>query len=383
MTLFISLKYRLKQTKVSAFLILFLFLFFISLGILIYGLFYFMTDGEVNHGDHIDIRYAFVWSETSQILISIGAILSFIFLVLHIASWLIIYHHQIWWVNYLVNRFWYKNINQNKSKENLILDKSKTFKNKHFDFIYLKVDKVTFKETINRDFFAIDKFNTKSETYKIALTAILLGLSIVLSIIEIPGIILPWGSALMIRLFETMVLLIAIKMIGNFYTLIIAIASPWLHFATHALHSPIDVVFYMINNILVVFLFYFIYYVIFKAQAKFAVDNSESQNLHLINDRKTKIRKLFALLSFAVIAALLEALGFYGSYFIITGDFTSLAHKLYYDNVSGRDLVNSLNALYFILTVTAIFVVKYAIEAALFVLIEKKIMFINKQFGLV
>ncbi|OYD26624.1 hypothetical protein EI74_0731 [Mycoplasma testudineum] len=386
MNKFIKIWYKLKISKLSPYVYIFALFTFIALGVLIYGLVYFSTSGTINHGDHVDIRVAFIWDHNSVLFISLGISLTISMLIADAIVWILIYKNEIWWIHAIVNSKWYLRLVKKRKIVDTTHPQSQNYQFKKIDIsklVFEKIEKITFSKIIFQDFLATSKMNSKGETYKIALTAILLGLSVILSMLEIPGIPLPWGSAFMLRIFETMVLILAIKMIGVLYTLIIATSSPWLHFAIHAVHSPIDVVFYMVNNVLVVFIFYALYYLLFRASTRWAYEKDDKNKKYLVNTKSIIVRKVISLTLFSFLAALSEAFGFLATYFLVTGEYTSIVHKIYYDSLDNRGLNNINNAVAFISTLSAIFLVKYLLESLIFVATEKKIIYINRQFGLV
>ncbi len=110
------------------------------------------------------------------------------------------------------------------------------------------------------------KINSKQQIFNITLTGILLGLAVAFSLIEIPiqfmGVILP------LRIFDSLIIAFALPVIGLYYTLVIGIIEPWLHFLVDSDHPPIQIFFDDIANILFIISFYVIYYYLFKLRNK-------------------------------------------------------------------------------------------------------------------
>ncbi|MGL5268255.1 MAG: hypothetical protein ACRC8P_00575, partial [Spiroplasma sp.] len=100
--------------------------------------------------------------------------------------------------------------------------------------------------------------NGKNQIFKIVLTGILLGIAVAASLLEIKFPIM--GAIVPLRVFDTLIMAIAIPIIGIWYTLSIAIIEPWLHFALDSDHPPIQMFFDNIANVVFVLSFVLIYY---------------------------------------------------------------------------------------------------------------------------
>lgn len=102
----------------------------------------------------------------------------------------------------------------------------------------------------------------KDEIFKIVLTGILLGLSVALSLIEIKIPII--GAQVPLRIFDVLIMALAIPIIKIWYTLAIAIIEPWLHFAIDSDHPPIQMFFDNIANIIFVISFVIVFACLFR-----------------------------------------------------------------------------------------------------------------------
>ncbi len=129
--------------------------------------------------------------------------------------------------------------------------------------------------------------------------------------------------------------------------------------------------------------FIFFFFHLFKAeviQTTTVVDNKPFSQL--VNTKKTKWTKFFSLLVISFLCGFIEGLGFYFGYFLILGNVSSLGLKIYYDGLQQRDLINSSNVLFFLMTTTAIFSIKYIFEMLFFFSVEKNVVNIANHFGL-
>lgn len=199
------------------------------------------------------------------------------------------------------------------------------------------------------------KINSKQQIFNISLTGILLGLAVAASLIEIPiqfmGVILP------LRIFDSLIIVFALPVIGIYYTLAIGIIEPWLHLLADSHHPPIQIFFDNIANILFIISFYFIYYYLFKLRNK-------SENLKV--DTFKKVSAGLVIIPFnAIIATLSFALTLVVLYFS-----PNLARPDEYDS----NILNFNNHLAIVvLILIGIEILRFIFIFSLFSLVERKI----------
>ncbi|MDQ7983088.1 MAG: hypothetical protein REH79_02575 [Spiroplasma sp.] len=206
--------------------------------------------------------------------------------------------------------------------------------------------------------------NLKEQIFKIVLTGILLGLSVALSLIEIKIPIV--GAHVPLRIFDILIMAIAIPIIKLWYTLIIAILEPWLHFAIDSDHPPIQMFFDNIANIIFVVSFVIVFYQLFKNKTnKYCKTNN--------NYHESIIRHTFAGLILIPLNAIVASFSF-----IIT--VVILANS----NLSGVDEYLAEIAAFYQNGVTLFFIL-LAIELArflfiylLFALVQKRLARLNR-----
>ena len=117
-----------------------------------------------------------------------------------------------------------------------------------------------------------DEFDVRSTQIRsiclLTFTALFLAMSVAISLIELPYIYIPPGVQFSFRLFDTLFIFIALRFIGLQYTLLMAALEPWIHVMIDGDHSPISMFGFMINNISVTLIFYFVYYYVLRVHAK-------------------------------------------------------------------------------------------------------------------
>lgn len=109
--------------------------------------------------------------------------------------------------------------------------------------------------------FKIKPFDTKDQIFKIVLTGLLLSIAVGTSLIEVRIPIM--GALVPLRIFDVLIIMLAIPIIGIWYSLAIAIIEPWLHLALDGDHPPIQMMFDNIANIALVLSFVLIFYKLF------------------------------------------------------------------------------------------------------------------------
>ena len=214
-----------------------------------------------------------------------------------------------------------------------------------------------------------DKFCHNHFTiYKLALAAIFLVLSVSFSLIEIPSIYLPWGAEFDYRIFDSLFLLIAIRMIGLSYALIDAALLPWLHVMIDGEHSVISMLGFMASNMVLVFVFWLLYYKLFR------LGYSENQS----NSKFFLSSKILFFVFMGILGASIEAasyifvfkLSMLGILFKGKGDDTPTHTS---GNTIGlNSFFHGITILYVFLFLIAAFSVKYIIEFVLFFTLEKR-----------
>lgn len=367
---------ELKTNKQSRLLWLLAIPLLISLTLLTYGLVLFSSSGRIDHGDHFHLSERFVLTTEELVTFVVASVVFALTVALFgLGCWKLLQGPK-------VDRTNIKLANSNPAPQAVVLQADCD----HFqvgDHCVFSAEKQHFKQQFKQDFLGKSKFSFRNELYRFCLIGVLISLNLALSMVEIPGIVLPWGSSIQFRFFNTAILFIAIRFVGLLSTSLIAIITPWIHLLLHPVHTPISTVFYMGNDLVVLWIFYFFYYHIFKAEVKqttTVVNNKEFSQL--VNTHKTKVAKALALIPVNLICGFIEGLGFYVGYFLILGKFGSVGHKIFYDSQANRDLINSANVIYFLLTTTTIFSLKYLFELLFFYSVEKGILNISRHFGL-
>lgn len=219
----------------------------------------------------------------------------------------------------------------------------------------LEKEKDSFEKKKLLSFKKNQQLNPKNQIFKIVLTGLLLGLSVVFSLIEIKIPIL--GATVPLRIFDSIIMSIAIPIIGVWYTLVIGIFEPWLHFAMDSDHPPVQIVFDNVANIVFIVSFVLIFYKIFK--------------LDKIYDRKKNITKnLFATLILVPLNAIVSTLCFVLTMIVLSS--TSLGHD-HGDSIGA--FFSNVPAIFFILL--AIELARFTLIYVLFVLLQSRLAKLN------
>lgn len=213
------------------------------------------------------------------------------------------------------------------------------------------------------------EINSQEQIFKIVLTGLLLGLSVVFSLIELKIPVM--GASIPLRIFDALIMAIAIPIIGLWYTLSIAIIEPWLHFAIDSDHPPIQMFFDNIANVVFVVSFVLVFYQLFKL-------NRMDKNL---NKKAYITKNVFAGLVLVPLNAIVSSLMFVFTMLVLlntgAGDHVHAFH-------AGHDHVtDSVSA--FFANASAIFFILLAIEIGrflliyvLFVLVQKRLSNLNR-----
>ncbi|MBE4704405.1 hypothetical protein [Spiroplasma platyhelix] len=213
-----------------------------------------------------------------------------------------------------------------------------------------------------------EKIETKDQIFKIVLTGLLLGLSVAFSLIELKIPIM--GASIPLRIFDALIMAIAIPIIGLWYTVSIAIIEPWLHFAIDSDHPPIQMFFDNIANVVFVISFVLVFYKLFKLNQ---VDTT---------NKKTFIAKnTFAGLVLVPLNAIVSSLMFVFTMLVLlnTGsaehvDVFHGDHEGIFDGVTA--FFENASAIFFILL--AIEVARFLLIYVLFALVQKRLSQLNR-----
>lgn len=213
------------------------------------------------------------------------------------------------------------------------------------------------------------EINSQEQIFKIVLTGLLLGLSVAFSLIELKIPIM--GASIPLRIFDALIMGIAIPIIGLWYTLSIAIIEPWLHFAIDSDHPPIQMFFDNIANVVFVVSFVLIFYHLFKL-------NRIDKN----TNKKTYVTKnVFAGLILVPLNALVASLMFVFTMLVLlnTGSSTDVdafhaGHDHVTDSVSA--FFANASAIFFILL--AIEIGRFLLIYVLFALVQKRLSNLNR-----
>ncbi len=176
---------------------------------------------------------------------------------------------------------------------------------------------------IKKSVFHKELYNQRLITFKIAASAIFLAMAIGLSLLEVFSITTPWGATFGLRFFDTLVIIYLIAIVGLGFALLEGIALPWIHNLIDGQHTWIEMAFFIISNISVVFVTWFVYYILFNACHKITVpENVSDHTIHeyhhvkkehnhhhkIINIKLGK--KILAFTIIVPICALIEAISF-------------------------------------------------------------------------
>lgn len=208
---------------------------------------------------------------------------------------------------------------------------------------------------------------TKDQIFKIVLTGLLLGLSVAFSLIELKIPIM--GASIPLRIFDALIMAVAIPIIGVWYTLAIAIIEPWLHFAIDSDHPPIQMFFDNIANIFFVVSFVLVFYKLFKLNQ---IDKEANKKIFYT-------KNTFAGLVLVPLNAIVSSLMFVFTMLILlnTGSHVEAFHG---DHEGLADSVTSFfehgSAIFFILL--AIELGRFLFIYVLFALVQKKLGQLNR-----
>lgn len=205
------------------------------------------------------------------------------------------------------------------------------------------------------------KNNTKDQIFKIVLTGLLLGLSVAFSLIEIKIPIM--GASVPLRIFDALIMGIAIPIIGIWYTLSIAIIEPWLHFAIDSDHPPIQMFFDNIANVAFVVSFVLVFYKLFKL------------NQHKKNEKQKTliIKNSFSGTILVPLNAIVSSLCFVLT-MVILANTTLTKPDEYVDAISA--FYKHAPAIFFILL--AIELARFLLIYILFALVQKRLSNLNR-----
>lgn len=206
--------------------------------------------------------------------------------------------------------------------------------------------------------------NLKEEIFKIVLTGILLGLSVALSLIEIKIPIV--GAQVPLRIFDVLIMALAIPIIKIWYTLAIAIIEPWLHFAIDSDHPPIQMFFDNIANIIFVVSFVIVFACLFKNKTnKYCKTNN--------NYHESIIRHTFAGLILIPLNAIVSTFAFIVTVVILANSNLSAPEEYF---AAIKAFYQSGATLFFILL--AIELARFLFVYLLFALVRKRLARLNR-----
>lgn len=211
------------------------------------------------------------------------------------------------------------------------------------------------------------RIDTKDQIFKVVLTGLLLGLSVALSLIEIKIPIM--GAHVPLRIFDALIMAIAIPIIGIWYTLAIAIIEPWLHFLIDSDHAPIQMFFDNIANVVFVVSFVLVFYKLFKL-------NQVSKET---NKKAFVTKNTFAGLVLIPLNALVSSLMFVFTMLVIlnTGSDVEAFHAGHEGIADGAiAFFENAYAIFFILL--AIEIARFLFIYVLFALVQKKLGQLNR-----
>ncbi|WP_338955012.1 hypothetical protein [Spiroplasma endosymbiont of Polydrusus cervinus] len=250
---------------------------------------------------------------------------------------------------------------------------------------------------IKKSVFHKELYNQRSITFKIATSAIFLAMVVELSLLEVFNVPTPWGATFGLRFFDTLVIIYSISIVGLGFGLLEGIALPWIHNLIDGYHTWIEMAFFMISNILVVFITWFVYYILFNACAKTRVpENVTDHNIHEYHHVKKAhnhhhkisnincVKKILAFVIIIPICALIEAILFLiVAKILVNIRHTDVGHDHDHDIHGMASIFESWqHTLIFIGILFGIFTGKYIVNATLFLLLERRTRQLVDRYGI-
>ncbi len=207
------------------------------------------------------------------------------------------------------------------------------------------------------------------------MTAIFIVITVTFSLIELPSLYLPWGAEFDYRILDTLFLIIAIRSIGLNYALLAAALVPWLHVMIDGRHSPISMLGFMANDILVVLFFWLIYYKFFNLGVMRGEKPSKTK----------KIKKVLVLFCLAPVFSSFESWSYVMVFLLMVngigtprGDDTPVQTKN--GEIGLNSFFHGTTIFWIFLFFAAIFLAKYLFEMFIFYLLEKRMLKISNYF---
>lgn len=203
-------------------------------------------------------------------------------------------------------------------------------------------------------------YNTRAQIFKTVLSGLLLSIAVATSLFELRIPIL--GAMVPVRVFDVFIFVLAIPVIGAWYTLAIAIIEPWLHLALDGDHPPIQMVFDDLSNIILVISFILIFYKLFNLN-----------NTINISVKKAYVKRTFAGLILIPLNAIVSSLAFAFTIIVLAnssmarpGDFAGSVAPFYKSGL----------VIFFILV--AVELLRFLVIYILFVLVQRKLGQLNR-----
>lgn len=209
------------------------------------------------------------------------------------------------------------------------------------------------------------EINSQEQIYKIVLTGLLLGLSVAFSLIELKIPIM--GASVPLRIFDALIMAIAIPIIGIWYTISIAIIEPWLHFAIDSDHPPIQMFFDNIANVVFVVSFVLVFYQLFKLNR---IDKNTNKKTYLT-------KNVFAGLVLVPLNAVVSSLMFVFTMLVLLNTGTGQHDHVHTFHAGHDHVTDSVSA--FFANASAIFFILLAIEIGRFLLIYVLFALVQKR----
>ncbi|WP_374696056.1 hypothetical protein [Spiroplasma endosymbiont of Polydrusus formosus] len=251
---------------------------------------------------------------------------------------------------------------------------------------------------IKKSVFHKELYNQSLITFKIATSAIFLAVAVGLSLLEVFNVPTPWGATFRLRFFDTLVIIYSISIVGLGFALLEGVSLPWIHNLIDGYHTWIEMAFFMISNILVVFITWFVYYILFNAYAKITVpENVTDHNIHEYHHVKKAhnhhhkisninfVKKFLAFIIIIPICALIEAI----SFIIIVVKILVNIGNTDVGQYHGHDIDGMASifeswqhTLIFIGIFFGIFTGKYIVNTTLFLLLERRTRQLADRYGI-